>query len=70
MMDLGRISVALSAVIFGGFGLAFLFWPVQTAAFVNIQLPTPAAIIDFRAVHGGLEVGLAVFFAVCVFNMA
>jgi hypothetical protein len=45
-MDLGRISVALSAVIFGGFVLAFLFWPAQMATFVNIQLPTPEAFID------------------------
>jgi hypothetical protein len=69
-MDLGRISVALSAVVFGRFGLAFLFWPVQMAAFVNIPLPSSAAIIDFRAVQGGLEVGLAIFFLICLCNAA
>ena len=35
------------------------------ASIVGIELPTPSASIDFRASYGGLEIGLAVFFAIC-----
>ena len=35
------------------------------ASLVGIELPTPSAVIDFRATYGGLEIGLAVFFAIC-----
>lgn len=64
-MSLGRISLSLSALIFGTFGLAFLSSPTTMAGRVDITLPTPTAIIDFQAIYGGLEVGLAVFFAYC-----
>jgi hypothetical protein len=50
-MSLGRISLSLSALIFGAFGLAFLFSPTTMAGRVDITLPTPTAIIDFQAIY-------------------
>jgi Domain of unknown function (DUF4345) len=64
-MSLGRISLSLSASVFGAFGLAFLSSPTTMAGRVDITLPTPTAIIDCQAIYGGLEIGLAVFFAYC-----
>ena len=59
-MIVSRIVLAASGLMFLGFGLAFLFRPVPTAAMVGIQLPEPAAVTEIRAFYGGLEVGLAV----------
>ncbi len=64
-MTIGRISLILSALVFGAFGLAFLLWPTAMAGLVDITLPTSTAIIDFQATYGGLEIGLAMFFAYC-----
>ncbi|MDQ3063681.1 MAG: DUF4345 domain-containing protein [Acidobacteriota bacterium] len=67
-MSIGHFSIILSAVVFGGFGVAFLFFPLLTAAIVGIELSAPSAIIDFRATYGGLEIGLATFFVICAFK--
>ena len=67
-MSIGRFSIILSAIVFGGFGVAFLLFPLFMASIVGIELPTPIAVIDFRATYGGLEIGLAVFFVICAFR--
>ena len=67
-MSIGRFSIILSAIVFGSFGIAFLLFPLFMASIVGIELPTPSALIDFRATYGGFEIGLAVFFAVCAFR--
>jgi len=64
-MSIGRFSIVISAVVFGGFGVAFLLFPSFMASAVGIELLTPSAAIDFRATYGGLEIGLAAFFAIC-----
>ncbi|MBM4259491.1 MAG: DUF4345 domain-containing protein [Deltaproteobacteria bacterium] len=64
-MTIERLSLILSALVFGSFGFAFLFWPTTMAGFVDIELSTPTAIVDFQATYGGLELGLAIFFAYC-----
>jgi len=67
-MSIGRFSIILSAIVFSGFGVAFLLFPLFMASVVGIELSTPSAVIDFRATYGGLEIGLAVFFAICAFK--
>jgi hypothetical protein len=67
-MSIGRFSIILSAIVFGGFGIAFLLFPLFMASVVGIELPTPSALIDFRATYGGFEIGLAIFFAICAFR--
>ena len=67
-MSIGRFSIILSAIVFGGFGVAFLLFPLLMASIVGIELPTPSAVIDVRATYGGLEIGLAMFFTICAFR--
>lgn len=67
-MSIGRFSIILSVIVFGSFGVAFLLFPLFMASIVGIELPTPSAVIDFRATYGGLEIGLAVFLAICAFK--
>lgn len=61
-----RSLLALAAVVYAAFGLAFALAPVGMAALVQIALPTPTARADFAATYGGLELGLAAFLAVCL----
>jgi hypothetical protein len=67
-VNLARILTIISVLIFGGIGFACLFFPVQVAAGIDISLPTPTAIIDFRATYGGFLLGLGLFFIYCLFN--
>lgn len=67
---LGRVSVLLSALVFGGFGAAFAFAPGTMASYVEIALPTATATVDFRATYGGLEIGIALFLLYCAADRA
>lgn len=61
-MQLARFSLGLTAAAFGGFGMWLLFKPGALAN-VGVELPTPAARAEIRAFYGGLELGMALFFA-------
>lgn len=61
-LRLARFSLGLTSLIYGGFGVALLLWPTMLAS-VGVELSTPAARAEIRAFYGGLEVGLALFFA-------
>ena len=65
-MGFPRIVLGLTALIYAGFGAAFLVAPIPMAASVGIELPEPSAVIDFRATYGGFEIGLAAFLAWCL----
>jgi hypothetical protein len=60
-----RLSLALAALGFAGFGVAFLVRPSLLAA-VGVALTEPAAAAEVRAFYGGLELGLAAFFALAL----
>lgn len=64
-MSIGRIALILSIVGFAAFGVPALLWPAEVVSFVGIELPTPAARSDVRAVYGGMQLGLAAFLAYC-----
>ena len=64
-MPLGRAVVILAVLTYGGFGAAFLLAPALMAAVVDITLPTPSAVADFRATYGGFELGMSAFLAWC-----
>lgn len=60
-----RVVLALSALGFLGFGLAFALWPLPTAQITDIGLPTSTARIDFRATYGGFQIGVGAFLVAC-----
>lgn len=62
---LPKASIALSAVVFGVFGLLLLIRPELLGA-VGVEVTRPAGAVELRAFYGGLELGLAAFFAVAV----
>jgi hypothetical protein len=56
------ISLALSAVAFAVPGVAFLLRP-DLLAIAGVEVAGPAGFTELRALYGGLELGLAAFFA-------
>ncbi len=67
-MVLARVSLILSALALGGFGLWFLADPVGSSRLVGINLGDATARIDFRATYGGLNVALGILLAMCAFE--
>lgn len=64
-MTVSRVALALCAAIFAAIGFMFLFFPVYFASAVHIELRHAAGVTDLRAVYGGMDLGLAVFFFLC-----
>lgn len=68
-MTLARLSLVLSALVFGGFG-AWLLVDPQALSALGIVLTTPSARTEIRGFYGGLELGLAGFFALAALRPA
>jgi hypothetical protein len=60
---LARALLVAAALVSGAFGLVYTVQPEWLAGVVDIALPTASARADFRAIYGGAELGMAVFFA-------
>lgn len=60
-MSLNTLSLALTALAYGGFGAWLLVSPSSMEA-VGLALTTPAGYTEIRAFYGGLELGCAAFF--------
>ena len=63
MSTLTKAFIALNALVFVGFGLAFIVAPTYFASTVEIELPTTTALADLRAIYGGLSLSVGIFFA-------
>ncbi len=62
-MFLARALLIAGALVSGVFGLLYTVRPEWLAGVVDIALPTASARADFRAIYGGAELGMALFFA-------
>ncbi len=58
------------AAVFLGIGAASVFAPTVVADFVNIKLEDALARFDFRAVYGGLQLGLGLWIGVAALRKA
>jgi hypothetical protein len=65
-LRLPRIILALTAIGFLGFGLAFAIRPEPMAALIEIGLPSATARADFAATYGGFELGFGAFLLLCL----
>lgn len=61
-MRLARASLFITALVFGGFGIALLVMP-SLMEVVQVRIVGPEGAVEIRAFYGGLELGLACFFA-------
>jgi uncharacterized membrane protein len=60
-----RLLLVFIALTYTVFGFVFLFYPSEMAAIVGIAFPTTRPRTDFRAMYGGLEIGVGVFLLIC-----
>lgn len=61
-MDLAAIYLGFGGVVTFGFGVAYLVRSQRMARMVGIELRSAPARADYRAIYGGAQVGLGVFF--------
>lgn len=58
-MSFAKTLLWLNAAVFASFGLACALLPAQVAEFTVGSIPaTPSALTDFRAVYGGMMMGI------------
>jgi hypothetical protein len=62
------VVLILDALIFGIFGAFYLIDPRAMAQKVGIVLGDVGSVIDVQGMYGGLELGLALFLAICAFQ--
>jgi hypothetical protein len=60
-----RLILAAIGLIYAASGFLFLFSPGETAAVVGISFSDLGGQTDFRAMYGGLEVGVGTFLLIC-----
>lgn len=60
-MRFPRLTLAVAGTVFVAIGLAFLLNPIGIARIVSLQL-TGSGPVAVRAVDGGLQLGLGIFF--------
>ena len=57
-----REIVLLNALVFLGFGAGFLLLPATLAGYFDIELSSPSALADMRAMYGGLSLSMGALF--------
>jgi hypothetical protein len=67
MKILPTVVLALCALGFLGFGLWLLFDPAAMEK-VGIQATSKVGTVELRAFYGGMEIGLALFLAACLWK--
>lgn len=61
-MLLARIYLALSGLLLAGYGVYCLINPMVLGDLTGLVIATPTALIEIRAMYGGLELALGVYF--------
>ncbi len=69
-MIFSRVVLGLVGALYVGFGVWGLWAPAAVTAMTEIQLTTPTAVTDGRAVYGGLTAGLGVLFLLAAVRRA
>ena len=64
-MTFARITLWFAVVTFGAFGILLTASPGLLDKWLGLRATTPEASTELRGFYGGLEIGLAVFLAVC-----
>jgi uncharacterized protein DUF4345 len=61
-MNLSAIYLGFGGIVTLGFGVAYFFRSQTMARMVGIELPSVHARADYRAIYGGSQIGLGLFF--------
>ncbi len=69
-MQMARAVLWFCALMFGGAGVAGALAPAWMASVARITLPISTAAVDYAAMYGGLELGLATALGWCALHPA
>lgn len=61
-MRFTRLYLALSGLFLAGYGVYCLIYPARVGDITGLIMSSPAALTEIRAMYGGLELGLGLFF--------
>lgn len=64
-MVLSRVFLALTGLVLMSYGVYCLFYPLALQEFTAIELTSPTAVTEVRAMYGGLEIAIGLYFFVC-----
>ncbi len=64
-MRLSVVSLVFTAIVYAGIGIASWIAPYWVASGVQIELPTPTSVTDFRATYGGFCLAVGVWLLLC-----
>ncbi len=68
MDKLAKVILAFNMLLFMGFGIGGLLFPLLLADALSIGLDNNLARMEFLATYGGLFLGLSIFMLACFFN--
>lgn len=64
-MTIARVFLILNGLILAGYGIYCTFNPMALAEFAGFGLDNNTAIIEVRAMYGGLEFAIGLLFILC-----
>jgi hypothetical protein len=67
---LTKVFVGANALVYIAFGPLCYFWPEEFASQLDIALNSATALADFRAMYGGIPLGVGVVMLLGVLNAA
>ena len=62
---MGRIVLIVMGILWVLFGVLGLISPAVVVGGLGIELPTADAVTDVRAIYGGLQIGIGLYFFYC-----
>ena len=62
---MGRIVLIVMGILWVLFGVLGLISPAVVGGGLGIELPTADAVTDVRAIYGGLQIGIGLYFFYC-----
>ncbi|MDV6234515.1 DUF4345 domain-containing protein [Leptospira ellisii] len=57
---ISKLYILLNVAVYLGFGIAFILFPIRFASMIGITFEGSAALADFRAMYGGLCLGIEI----------
>ncbi|WP_243397090.1 DUF4345 family protein [Leptospira kmetyi] len=65
---ISKVYLVMNLIVYGGFTLGFFFIPIRLASLIGIEIRDSAALADFRAMYGGLCLGISALFVLGLFR--
>ncbi|MBM9576876.1 DUF4345 domain-containing protein [Leptospira sp. 201903070] len=63
-----KIFLLANIAVYEAFAIGFFLFPARLATWIGIEIRTTSALADFRAMYGGLCLGVGVFLLLGVFK--